>query len=219
MIQRKFAGCSSRRGENPNSKAEQREAEERKSAPAQARKRHRATALQEAVATACPLLVPQGLGVRQPYAAFTSVPWQGEIYSAPISACSRRRLRFSSALRFCFVSVSLFFLTMALFGCSKSGPSKDVSSNAFDSAPADVKQSWSDGMGAWKSHRYGDAATNFISLQARSASLSIEQSNALSRAVEEFGQEAFTAANKGDAGATEAVKALRASSGRRSVGR
>lgn len=72
-------------------------------------------------------------------------------------------------------------------------------------------------MGAWKNHRYADAATNFVSLQGRSGSLSSEQSNALSRAIEEFGQEAFEAANKGDAGATEAVKALRANSGRRSA--
>jgi len=135
----------------------------------------------------------------------------------PSGQGSRRRLCFSNPHYFCLVWVSILFLIVALFGCSKSGPSKDVSSSAFDSAPADVKQLWSDGMGAWKNHRYAEAATNFVSLQAKSSSLSPQQTDALTKAVDEFGQEAFAAANKGDAGATEAVKALRGSSGRRSA--
>ena len=72
-------------------------------------------------------------------------------------------------------------------------------------------------MAAWKNHRYAGAATNFASLQTKSASLSPQQTDALTKAVDEFGQEAFAAANKGDAEATEAVKALRGNSGRRSA--
>ncbi len=122
-----------------------------------------------------------------------------------------------NAPRICFHLFLLLFVTSLLLGCSNSGPSKSVSSSAFDSAPADVKQSWDSALAAWKSHRYPDAATNFVSLQAKAGGFSPQQSETLTRAVEEFGQEAFTAANKGDAGATDAVKALRASSGRRAA--
>lgn len=115
------------------------------------------------------------------------------------------------------VSLAIIFAALTLFGCSNSGPSKNVSSSAFDSAPADVKQSWNSAIAAWKSHRYPEAATNFVSLQGKAGTFSPQQSEALTRAVEEFGQEAFTAANKGDGGATDAVKALRGSGGRRSA--
>ena len=115
--------------------------------------------------------------------------------------------------------LSAFFLVIAILaGCSKSGPSKSVSSSAFDSAPADVKQLWSDALASWKSHRYPGGAKNFASLQTKISSLSKEQADELAKAVDEFGQEVFTAANKGDAGATEAVQTLRASA-RRGGGR
>ena len=112
-------------------------------------------------------------------------------------------------------SLLIVVALLVLSGCSKGGPSKNISSSAFDSAPADVKQSWNDGIAAWKNHRFGEAATNFMSLQSTGASLTPQQTDALTKAVEEFGQEAFEAANKGDVAATEAVKALRGS-GRRS---
>src|SRR5260370_28989276 len=102
-------------------------------------------------------------------------------------------------------SFPILLAALVLFGCSKGGPSKDISSSAFDSAPADVKQSWIDGIAAWKSHRYAQAATNLVALQSKAGNLSTQQAEALIKAVDEFGQEAFEAANKGDAGATEAV--------------
>jgi hypothetical protein len=108
---------------------------------------------------------------------------------------------------------------LVLFGCSKGGPSKEIPSSAFDSAPADVKQAWGDSMTAWRSHQYAQAATNFVSLQSKAGSLSPQQSDALTKAVEEFGQEAFEVANKGDAGATEAVKLLRSTGRRNSAGK
>jgi hypothetical protein len=110
----------------------------------------------------------------------------------------------------CLILVPIFLLAVAsLCACSKGGPSKNISSSAFDSATADIKQSWNDGVAAWKNHRFAEAATNFMSLQSKSAGLSAQQTDSLTKAVEEFGQEAFEAANKGDAGATDAVKALR----------
>jgi len=115
---------------------------------------------------------------------------------------------------FWFRVLAVILLVAFLSACSKGGPSNDVSSSAFDSAPAEVKQSWNDGIAAWKSHHFAEAATNFVSLQSKSASLSPQQTDALTKAVGEFGQEAFDAANKGDAAATEAVKLMRGS-GRR----
>lgn len=103
--------------------------------------------------------------------------------------------------------------------CSKSGPGKNISSSAFDAAPADLKQLWSESLAAWKNHRYPEAATNFVSLQAKTASLSPQQADELSKAVDVFGQEAFAAANKGDAGATAAVNALRGIGRRSAAGR
>src|SRR5258708_3540843 len=111
--------------------------------------------------------------------------------------------------------ILLLLAAMVFVGCSKAGPNRDISSSAFDSAPADVRQSWNDGMAAWKNHHYAEAATNFVVLQTKAGNLSTQQADALKKAVDEFGQEAFEAANEGDAGATEAVKALRGT-GRRS---
>jgi hypothetical protein len=114
------------------------------------------------------------------------------------------------------ILLSLLFAVACLFACSKGGPSKKISSSAFDSAPADLKQLWSEGIAAWKNQHYSAAATNLVSLQEKSASLSAQQAGELAKAVDEFGQEAFAAANKGDAAATEAVKLMRGT-GRRSA--
>lgn len=113
----------------------------------------------------------------------------------------------------------ILLAAIALCGCSKKGPSKDISSSAFDSAPAEVKQSWNDALAAWKGHQYAQAATNFVALQAKTGGLSAPQSDALTKAVDEFGQEAFEVANKGDAGATKAVKLLRGTGRRPAPGK
>jgi hypothetical protein len=102
-----------------------------------------------------------------------------------------------------------------LSGCSKSGPGNQISSTAFDAAPAGIKQLWSDAMSAWKSHHYPEAAKSLASLHARSSSFSTQQADELTRATEEFGQQAFVAADKGDAGATQAVSILKGATGRR----
>ena len=116
--------------------------------------------------------------------------------------------------RFSLVAPGLLALALAL-GCSKGGPDKSIPSSAFDSAPAELKKSWNDALASWKSHHYAEAAENFVSVQASSAALSQEQSDAVTKAVDEFGQQAFTAANKGDTDATQAVQTLRGASSRR----
>lgn len=105
-----------------------------------------------------------------------------------------------------------------LLGCSKGGPSDRISSSAFDSASPEVKQLWSDSMKAWRAHHYRDAAVSLMSLQGKATSLSEQQMAALNQAKDEFGREAFAAANKGDDGAVQAVMTLREGSSRRSQG-
>ena len=59
-------------------------------------------------------------------------------------------------------------------------------------------------MSEWKSHHYPEAAKSLASLQA----------DAFTGATEEFGQQAFVAADTGDAGATQAVSILKGATGR-----
>jgi hypothetical protein len=136
-----------------------------------------------------------------------------------IAAANRNRLEPPYVGCYYLINFTILLLGLVLAGCSKSGPGKDISSSAFDSAPADVKQSWNDGIAAWKGHHYAQAATNFVSLQSKTGSLSQQQADALTKAVDEFGQEAFEAANKGNAEATEAVKALRGTGRRSAIGK
>lgn len=107
---------------------------------------------------------------------------------------------------------------MLLLGCSKGGPSDKISSSAFNSAPPEVQKLWSDSMKAWKAHHYRDAAVSLVSLQGKAASLSERQMAELNQAKDEFGREAFAAANKGDDGAVQAVMTLKEASSRRSPG-
>jgi hypothetical protein len=74
-------------------------------------------------------------------------------------------------------------------------------------------------MSAWKNHRYLDAANKFVSLQTTTTNLSQQQKDDLTRALDQFGQEAFKKANDGDTEATKAVQALNAALNRRSGGR
>src|SRR5690348_676704 len=89
--------------------------------------------------------------------------------------------------------VLMLAAVLLLFGCSRGGPSSNISSAAFDSASPDVKQLWHDGLSAWKGQHYAEAATSFMSLQGKAASLSTQQMDELNRAKDEFGQAAFAA--------------------------
>ena len=119
-----------------------------------------------------------------------------------------------SAAAVALVSAAVL-LSFIAGGCSKSGPSKNISSSAFDSAPAETKQLWTDAMSAWKRHNYPEAAKNFVSLQTTATNLSAQQKDELTKASDEFGQEAFTKANNGDAEATKAVQTINAALSRR----
>lgn len=130
---------------------------------------------------------------------------------------SARRRHRSAALELLIALPLLVCLVVA--GCKKNGPSGNIYSAAFDSAPAESKQSWNDAMSAWKNHKYLEAANKFASLQTAATNLSTEQKDALTKAMDEFGQEAFKKANDGDADATKAVQAVNAVMGRRSGGR
>lgn len=125
-------------------------------------------------------------------------------------------MKFTASFLSCsrFAAIPALIAIFMLCGCSRRGPSNNISSSAFDSAPADIKQLWSEGMNAWKSRHYPEAAKNFVSLGAK-AGLSPQQADELAKARDEFGQEAFTAADKGDKAATEAIMILREAGNRR----
>jgi len=106
-------------------------------------------------------------------------------------------------------------LVLLFCGCSKGGPAVNVQTAAFDAAGPEVKKLWSDGMTAWKGHHYAEAANSFVALHGKSTELQPPQVEALANAIDQLGTEAFIAADKGDAGAVEAVKALRSVTGRR----
>jgi hypothetical protein len=130
---------------------------------------------------------------------------------------SRAPIAIHRRFRLLLAVLPLLILAAAFAGCSKAGPSKSISSTSFDSAPAEVKKMWGDGLAAWKTHRYQEAATIFAALQKPATQLSPQQKEDLTKAVDEFGQEVFAVANKGDAEATKAVQTLRGA-GRRSAG-
>jgi outer membrane protein assembly factor BamD (BamD/ComL family) len=114
---------------------------------------------------------------------------------------------------------ALLTILIITCGCSKNGPSGKISSAAFDSAPAPAKQLWSDAVSAWKSQKYAEAANKFVSLQSTATNLSTAQKDELTKAMDEFGQEAFNKANNGDPEATKAVLALKEATSRRAGGR
>src|SRR5258707_13184575 len=76
-----------------------------------------------------------------------------------ITAPHRNQLEPPHVGCYTLIKLSALFVLAVLSGCSKGGPSKNISSSVFDSAPADVKQSWNDGIAAWKNHRFAAAAT------------------------------------------------------------
>jgi hypothetical protein len=103
-----------------------------------------------------------------------------------------------------------------LVGCSKGGgPGSENASKAFAAAPAEVKQLWLDGLGAWKGGHYAQAATNFVALNSRADSFSKEQADELANAMGAFGREAMIASGKGSSDADEALNTLRSTGGRR----
>ncbi len=111
--------------------------------------------------------------------------------------------------------ITALVLVALLCACSKSGPGKDISSSAFDSAPADIKQLWTDCLAAWKKHQYAVAATNFVVLQTKSASFPPQQAEELAKVRDTFGQEVLAASEKNAPGADEAIAVLRTVGGRR----
>ena len=114
-------------------------------------------------------------------------------------------------------SLLILVAGLVLFGCSKSGPSTDMS---LPPLLIPRRQTLSN-CGVTASRHGRIIATRLppptsSPFRKSPPSLSSQQTDALTKAVDEFGQEAFNAANKGDADATEAVIALRAT-GRRSA--
>ena len=106
-------------------------------------------------------------------------------------------------------------LGLLLSGCSKAGSAGNARTAAFASATPELKKLWTDGLTAWQGHHFAEAANSLVVLHGKSAELPPPQAEALASAIDQLGTEAFIAADKGDAGAVEAVKALRSITGRR----
>ncbi len=102
------------------------------------------------------------------------------------------------------VALFLVFLPLVLPGCSKK-ESLNMDVNSFNSAPPELKDKWAAAAQYASSRNYLGAATNLIPIFSKSQQLTTDQNDALNQAWLRLGNLAFTAANAGDKGATEAV--------------
>ena len=89
-------------------------------------------------------------------------------------------------------------------GCGKSSKITSEQSNAFDSAPPEVKQTWEKALAADKANDYVTAAASLDSL--KKMILSNEQVKALGTERDAFGQRLMKAAEKNDPAAIQAVQ-------------
>ena len=100
---------------------------------------------------------------------------------------------------------------LALFGgCGgKTGAAKLSSAElkSFDSAPAELKQTWSNALEAAKSNDYVAGQTLFMKLL--SEELTPQQRDAVSKASTDLNARLYAAFEKGDPGAQKAIQELR----------
>lgn len=94
---------------------------------------------------------------------------------------------------------------MLVAGCGQHVTKVTAEQNkAFDSAPAEVKQTWEKALAADKANDYVNAAAALDSL--RKMTLSDQQSQALEAERAAFGERLMQAAEKGDPAAVQAVQ-------------
>jgi len=101
--------------------------------------------------------------------------------------------------------VGLFFAGILFLAACNKNP---ASGNAFQSAPAEKKAVWDAATSAMSSNNYLGAITNLDSLLAQT-DLSDEQKKAVTAAESSIRDRMYTAANKGDAAAQQALDELR----------
>lgn len=93
-------------------------------------------------------------------------------------------------------------------GCGRSNNAISAAqSKAFDSAPADVRETWQKALAA-------DAATNYLEIlnllnSLKQMQLSDEQRDVLNKKFTDFDQRLWAAAAKNDPSAQQAVQAMR----------
>jgi len=95
---------------------------------------------------------------------------------------------------------------LVLVGCG--GGSAGSKTNAFDTAPADVKAEWQSAVAAMATNGYIAAITALDSLQARQG-LSADQLAAADKFRGDVMDQVFEKAGNGDAKAAEALKQIR----------
>ena len=109
-----------------------------------------------------------------------------------------------------WVSLIVFPAILLLVGCSKKqgvGELTDADTKAFDSAPADVKQTWTTALEASKSNDYVGAQTLLYGLLAQN--LSPDQKQAVTKASTLVNQRLYDGVEKGDPAALKAMEDMR----------
>ena len=108
-----------------------------------------------------------------------------------------------------FYQLAVFTVLCALAaGCDKQLAVSKSSSDAFALAKPEVKQVWAAAAECSLKNDYLGATTNLVLLRAQGAALSAEQSKALEELWGAMGSRVYAAAEKGDAGAVQALKSM-----------
>lgn len=116
-----------------------------------------------------------------------------------------------SSISIGFASAASLAALLLAAGCGQHAASLTADqSKAFDSAPADVKQTWEKALAADKANNYETAATALDNLQKMI--LSAPQSEALTVERTAFGERLMKAVENNDAAA---IKAMQSSSNKR----
>ena len=113
-------------------------------------------------------------------------------------------------------TISLLSLVgaLCLAGCGKSAEGlSSANAKLFASAPAEVKTAWDAASAAIATNGYATAILSLQKLQGLPA-LTAEQLKAVNETVTAVSDQMYEKANKGDAGAKEAINQLRGAQGR-----
>jgi hypothetical protein len=107
------------------------------------------------------------------------------------------------------LAMLLFAVAILFPACSEKVEPARLDMASFNSAPAEIKESWKAAAG-WASKRnYLGAVTNMLVVFSNSQKLTPEQNADLNRAWQELGNKAFEAGNKGDKTSVEAFLKMR----------
>ena len=99
-------------------------------------------------------------------------------------------------------------LCVLVSGCDKQVAVSKSATDSFASAKPELKQCWAAAAECSLKNDYLGATTNLLLLRAQGAALSVEQAKALEELWGAMGSRVYAAAEKGDAGAVQALKSM-----------